>query len=69
MPVFILHGAADNVIPPAESLWLEQDVPKQDLRAALISEVFSHVDPQKHSSWLAEFRLLRFLASVLRAAD
>ena len=69
LPVFILHGAADDVIPPAESLWLEREVPKQDLRAVLISEVFSHVDPQKHASWLAEIRLVRFLAAVLRAAD
>jgi len=39
------------------------------LRAVLISEIFSHVDPQKHSSWLAELRLVRFLAAVLRTAD
>jgi pimeloyl-ACP methyl ester carboxylesterase len=69
VPVFILHGAADNVIPPAESLWLEKDVPKQDLRAVLISEVFSHVDPQKHAGWFAEIRLVRLLGAVLRATD
>jgi pimeloyl-ACP methyl ester carboxylesterase len=25
VPVYILHGADDNVIPPAESLWLERE--------------------------------------------
>lgn len=69
VPVFILHGSADNVIPPSESLWLAQDIPKQELRALLITNVFSHVDANKGASWYDDIRLVRFLGAVLRAAD
>ncbi len=69
VPVFILHGSADNVIPPAESLWLAKDVPRQELRALLITGAFSHVDPDKQAGWHGEIRLVRFVAAVLRAAS
>ena len=69
VPVYILHGSADNVIPPAESLWLEKDVPRQDLREVLITRAFSHVDPDKEARWYEELRLVRFVGAVLRAAS
>ncbi len=31
-PVFVLHGATDDIIPSTETLWLEKDIPKQYLR-------------------------------------
>jgi dienelactone hydrolase len=36
VPVMLLHGSADNVVPPTETLWLEQDLPRGVLRAGLI---------------------------------
>jgi pimeloyl-ACP methyl ester carboxylesterase len=69
VPVFILHGSADNVIPPAESQWLKQDVPHEDVRAVLITGAFSHVDPEKDASIWEELRLVHFIAGVLRAAN
>jgi len=69
VPVYILHGSADNIIPPAESLWLEKDVPREDLRAVLITGAFSHVDPEKHPPVLEELRLVHFVGDVLRAAN
>jgi pimeloyl-ACP methyl ester carboxylesterase len=69
VPVFVLHGSADNIIPPAESLWIAKDIPQGDLRALLITTAFSHVDPEKHAPWMAELRLVRFVAGVLRAAN
>ena len=69
VPVFILHGSADNVIPPAESLWLEQDVPHEDVRAVLITDAFSHVDPAKRAGLYQQLRLVHFVGDVLRAAN
>jgi pimeloyl-ACP methyl ester carboxylesterase len=69
VPVFILHGSTDNVIPPAESLWLAKDVPRQNLRAVLITPVFSHVDMKGRAAVVDELRLVHFLAGVLRAAN
>jgi pimeloyl-ACP methyl ester carboxylesterase len=68
-PVFVLHGATDDIIPSTESLWLEKDIPKPYLRAALITPAFSHVDPDKHAVWVDQLRLVEFLAGVLHTAD
>ena len=69
VPVYILHGATDTIIPSAESLWLEKEVPQKDLRAILITPAFTHVDPQSHASTLDELRLVNFIANVLRESD
>jgi pimeloyl-ACP methyl ester carboxylesterase len=68
-PVFILHGATDDIIPSTESLWLEKEIPKSNLRAALITPAFSHVDPDQHAALADQLRLVEFLAGVLRVAD
>jgi pimeloyl-ACP methyl ester carboxylesterase len=68
-PVFLLHGSTDDIIPSTESLWLEKEIPKPYLRAALITPAFSHVDPEKHAVWVDQLRLVEFLAKVLRTAD
>jgi pimeloyl-ACP methyl ester carboxylesterase len=69
IPVFIIHGATDAVIPPAESLWLEKEVPRRDMRAVLITPAFTHVDPQHKASWVDELRLVNFIAGVFQAAS
>jgi len=69
VPVFLLHGATDDIIPSTETLWLEKEIPKPYLREALITPAFSHVDPDKHAVWRDQLRLVNFLAGILRAAD
>jgi pimeloyl-ACP methyl ester carboxylesterase len=69
VPVFVLHGATDDIIPSTESLWLDRDIPAQDLRALLITPAFSHVDPEKGSRWYDELNLVNFMAGVLRASS
>ena len=69
-PVFLLHGEGDNIIPSAETQWLERDVPKQDLRAALISPVISHLDLDgKGPGFRDEWELVHFFARILHAAE
>lgn len=69
VPVYILHGSTDDIIPSTESLWLERDVPRQYLRGALITKAFAHVDPNKRADWREELRLVHFLSNFLRAAS
>jgi pimeloyl-ACP methyl ester carboxylesterase len=69
VPVYILHGTTDDIIPSTESLWLEKEIPRKVLRAVLITPAFSHVDPDRRVGWREELRLVEFLAGVLRALD
>ena len=69
VPVLLLHGAADNVIPPTEMLWLQQDVPAGRLKNALISPALSHVSMQGEPSWSDNLRLVHFLAQMLELVD
>jgi dienelactone hydrolase len=69
-PVFLLHGEADNIIPSAETQWLEKDIPQRDLQASLISPVISHLDlDDKGPTFADQWRLVRFFAKMLHAAE
>lgn len=63
--VYLLHGSADNIIPPAETLWLERDVPKPSLKRALISKALTHVNEGKSESRYDKWQLIDFFAQVL----
>jgi len=69
VPVFILHGSTDDVIPSTESLWLQREIPPKYLRTVLITPAFSHADPNKRVAWHEELRLVHFVADVLRTAE
>jgi pimeloyl-ACP methyl ester carboxylesterase len=44
VPVLLLHGSDDIIIPPTEMLWLQRDIPKKYLLDALISPAIGHVN-------------------------
>jgi len=67
-PVFLLHGEHDGVIPSAETLWLAKETPPKHLRRVLISPAVGHVDPAQ-TSMLDQWKLVSFLAAVLRESD
>jgi pimeloyl-ACP methyl ester carboxylesterase len=69
VPVFILHGLTDDIIPSTESLWLEKEIPQPYLKATLITPAFSHVDPEKDATWGENFQLVTFLADFLRFSE
>ncbi len=69
-PVYLLHGAGDNIIPSAETLWMAAELPTTSLKAELISPVLSHLDldgaqPGAMDRW----RLVHFFALLLHAAE
>jgi pimeloyl-ACP methyl ester carboxylesterase len=69
-PVYLLHGAADNIIPSAETQWMEAELPSETLKAALISPVLSHLDMDgANPTFLDQLRLVHFFALVLHAAE
>ncbi len=69
VPVFLLHGSGDTVIPAAETEWLAKDVPLADLKAELISPALIHVSMEETVTRREKWDLVAFLAQVLHAAD
>jgi dienelactone hydrolase len=69
VPVFLLHGAGDSVIPSSETEWLAHDTPPDELRAELVSKAIEHVELQGDTRIGEELRLVHFLSEVLDAAD
>lgn len=69
VPVYLLHGTTDSVIPASETLWLAKEVPSTQLRAVLISPAMNliHVDGQRGVPIMQEWALVDFMAQVLRA--
>jgi pimeloyl-ACP methyl ester carboxylesterase len=68
VPVMLLHGAADNVVPPTETLWLERDLPPGVLQAALISPAIGHVE-LGGASWRDRWRLIQWMKQMLGLLD
>jgi len=68
MPVLLLHGSDDTVIPPTEMLWLEREVPRATLAAALISPAITHVDVGSSVGLRDQLALVNWVASMLREA-
>jgi dienelactone hydrolase len=69
-PVYLLHGAGDNIIPSAETVWMAAELPKRSLKAVLISPVLSHLDLDGAKPTATDqLRLVHFFAEVLHAAE
>ncbi|HLJ89076.1 MAG TPA: alpha/beta fold hydrolase [Candidatus Angelobacter sp.] len=69
VPVFLLHGSGDNVIPPAETMWLSRDLPTPELKAALISQALIHVKMEDTVTLGDKWALVDFLSKVLDGVD
>lgn len=69
VPVLLLHGAADDVIPNTELLWLKRDVPAEYLKAALITPLLSHLDVTGDPTAGDKLQLIQFMSTVLDLAD
>ncbi len=70
VPVYLLHGEGDNIIPSAETAWMAEELPKRKLEARLISPVLSHLNLDgKGPGVVDRVRLVHFFALVLHRAE
>ena len=69
VPVFLLHGAGDTVIPAAETEWIAAEVPPRVLRQALVSRAIVHVEMGSDTPFGETWALVHFMASILAEAD
>jgi len=67
VPVFLLHGAHDNVVPPSESLFSAREAKNSRSVHVLVSNKIGHAEMGKQESKLEELRLLHFMAELLGA--
>jgi dienelactone hydrolase len=68
-PIFLLHGAVDNVIPPSESRRLGVWAANQTETTVLISELIRHVDIENGDttpSVADYYKIIRFWTELLR---
>jgi dienelactone hydrolase len=68
MPILLLHGSGDTVIPPTELLWLEREVPQDELRSALISPAISHVEVGSKVRLWDRLALVHWMVLLIREA-
>jgi pimeloyl-ACP methyl ester carboxylesterase len=68
MPVLLLHGSDDNVIPPTELLWLQEHVPSEQLLNALVSPAITHVEVGHKARLSERLALVHWVAAMLRQA-
>ncbi len=66
MPVLLLHGSDDTVIPPTELLWLQRDLPKDKLLDALISPAVGHVEVGTKVTLRERLALVHWMALIIR---
>jgi dienelactone hydrolase len=65
-PVYLLHGAGDNVIPALESLWLGRHLEGRVPVRTLLSHVITHAELDSQHGWGEIWQLVDFFASLLR---
>ena len=69
VPVYLLHGAGDSVIPASETLWLAADAPRGIVRGALVSQAIEHVELHGEPTSGEKWALVHFMSGVLSEAD
>ena len=70
VPVFMLHGANDPLVPAFESVRIARELPEGTLRAFLVTPALSHVDVDRAGVTDEDTgALVEFLGGVLRQAD
>ncbi len=69
VPVFLIHGVGDKVIPTSETEWLAREVPAEHLRRALITPVLSHADLSAEAGMRDTWEVVTFMRDVLVEAE
>lgn len=64
VPVHLLHGSADSVIPPSETAWASRELGSRE-HVALVSPLLEHVEVSGTASLLHQVALVDFMARLL----
>jgi dienelactone hydrolase len=64
VPVYLLHGSGDTVIPPSETEWASRELGDAD-HIALVSPLLEHVEVNRPAGLANKLALVRFIAHLL----
>lgn len=68
VPVYLLHGAGDRIVPASESAWLWQKLGAGARGRLLVSDAIAHAEYEPPSLW-QRLQLTHFMAAVLDQVD
>jgi pimeloyl-ACP methyl ester carboxylesterase len=68
VPVLLLHGASDPVVPSIETRYLARELPPGVLRAELITELLRHAELTQLPAPGQVYRFARFVQRLLAVA-
>ena len=69
VPVFLVHGLGDPIIPATETEWLAHDTPERYLEALVVTPLLRHAEAAGSPSLSEQWELVSFMAAVLAAAE
>jgi pimeloyl-ACP methyl ester carboxylesterase len=64
VPVYLLHGSADSVIPPSETDWAAREL-RGSWHRALVSPLLDHVEIRRTARLQDELALIDFMSELL----
>jgi pimeloyl-ACP methyl ester carboxylesterase len=64
VPVYLLHGQGDSVIPPEETMWADRELGNHP-HTALVSPLIEHVELSGAPTLTDQWALVRFMARLL----
>jgi pimeloyl-ACP methyl ester carboxylesterase len=64
VPVYLLHGTGDSVIPPEETAWADKELGDRPHRA-LITPLIEHVELDRHIRFSEALGLVDFMAALI----
>jgi pimeloyl-ACP methyl ester carboxylesterase len=68
VPVFLVHGAGDPIIPSIETAYLAAEIPRPWLRQSVITPLLRHTEFPEPPKLSEAWQLVRFLKGIYEAA-
>jgi pimeloyl-ACP methyl ester carboxylesterase len=68
VPVLLVHGQGDPIIPSIETRYLARDVPQPHLRQAVITPLLRHTDFPEPPKLSEAYALVRFIRAIFELA-
>ncbi len=69
VPVILIHGTGDDIIPPSETEWIAQGLPQRYREEVLVTPLLSHVTVEKIVTSADRWKVVHAMAEILEQAE